>query len=176
MGTGTAQSERVSTSIFPWNHYPGAICLERAGMWPFECAAYSGGNVTRLGGASSVAPGVSCAAPGEWPRTTDAAWLARAIRAAGYRRTNCTGSAFVIQTQGRTRSGHDLYVWTTRGDQIAESGFARSRVGGVQVLHDRVRAVWHVRMRNVWVEAGPTTRLPPVARLGSLILATRRTH
>jgi hypothetical protein len=122
------------------------------------------------------AGGVPCSQPGAWPHTADAAWLARAIARSGFPRVGCTGSALVVDTGGRGRSGHDLYVWTVRARTNGGYRFARSSViAGVVVHFDRPRAAWRARGRGVWiwVEAGPTTpRLPPIERIRPLILAT----
>ena len=116
--------------------------------------------------------------PGEWPHTADAAWLARVLRASGYEEFGCTGSAFVVDTGGREPYGHDLYVWTSRSSGLPRlSTFVRTTVVGVAVWHDWLRGVWRVGTRNVWVEAGPTTRkLLPLRQLRRLIRATLTTR
>jgi hypothetical protein len=122
------------------------------------------------GGANSV---IHCAVRGEWPRTADAAWVAKVIATAGYKRTDCTGSAFVIDTGGRGRSGHDLYVWTTRSQSVPDYASPGTRSAGVDIQYDRIRAVWRGGSRNVWVEAGPTTRrLLPLKRIRKLVRAS----
>src|ERR671934_66653 len=113
--------------------------------------------------------GVPCEHPGEWPRTRDAAWLAHVLQRARYAREECTGSAFVIRL-----ARQDLYVWafTSRANRFP---YMRTvHVAGVAVHVDtRLRAVWRVRRRLVWVEAGPTSRtLPPLPRLAPLIRAS----
>jgi hypothetical protein len=119
--------------------------------------------------AAALLAGAPCSQPGEWPHTRDAAWLYQALRQTGYRRIGCTGSAFVI---GRPR--HDLYVWAFSAPRLSrEPGMRASRVAGVRVYWNRIRAVWRAGRRNVWVEAGPTTdRLPRPARLRRLVRAT----
>jgi hypothetical protein len=127
--------------------------------------------------ALAAALAVPCSHPGTWPHTADADWLARAVARGGYPRVGCTGSALVIDTGGRGRSGHDLYVWTVRSRTLGDYRFTRTtRVAGVRVRSDRLRAVWRARRRRVWiwVEAGPTTqRLLPLARLRRLVRATQ---
>jgi hypothetical protein len=99
------------------------------------------------------------------------------IAAAGYRRTDCTGSAFVIDAGDRGRSGNDLYVWAFDSAEVPNYSAVRARVAGVELQYDRTRAVWRTRGRNIWVEAGPTTmRLLPVDRLRKLVEATVTTR
>jgi hypothetical protein len=106
-------------------------------------------------------------------RPADLAWLIRAIRVSGFRKIGCTGSAFVVDTGGRGRSGHDLYVWMTRSRRVPHYSPRRTRIAGVVVQHDRIRAVWRAGERNVWVEAGPTTpSLVRLVRLRALVRAT----
>ncbi len=127
---------------------------------------------------SGAMPVVQCESPGNWPHTAHAAWVATVIAASGFKRTGCTGSAFVIDTGGSGRSGHDLYVWTTRGGPPTYSRL-RVTIAGALVQHDRLllRAVWRAGQRNVWVEAGPTTpKLIPLVRLRSLVRASLSTR
>jgi hypothetical protein len=113
---------------------------------------------------------VRCSYPGEWPHTADAAWTARVIAASGFKRIGCTGSALVIDTGGRGRSGHDLYVWTSRSKALPKYGSRLATIEGVLIHYDRLRAVWRVDARNVWIEAGPSTlKLLPLKRLRKLI-------
>jgi hypothetical protein len=47
------------------------------------------------------------------------------------------------------------------------------RVAGVRVHIDRLRAVWRAGRRNVWIQAGPTTRdLPAPSRWRRLVAAS----
>jgi hypothetical protein len=74
-------------------------------------AALAGGLLAAVGQQAALSGNaVSCSQRGEWPHTADAAWTARVIAASGFNRIGCTGSAFVIDTEGSGRSGHDLYV------------------------------------------------------------------
>jgi hypothetical protein len=119
---------------------------------------------------------VRCSRPGEWPRTADAEWTARVITASGFRGIGCTGSALVIDTGGRGRSGHDLYVWANRSNGLPDFGSQIHTIEGVRIHYDDRRAGWHVQGRNVWIEAGPTTlRLLPLNRLRPLIRASATT-
>ena|SRR2546427_12792963 len=146
--------------------------LARLGVVAFVAALSS----TALRGTAPAAPTVRCGHPGEWPHTADAAWTARVITAGGFAMIGCTGSALVIDTGGRGRSGHDLYVWTSRSKMIPRYGSRASTIAGVAIHYDRLRAVWRVGARNVWVEAGPTTRwLLPLERLRRLIRASTTT-
>jgi hypothetical protein len=128
-----------------------------------------------LAGTSDSARAVACDVPGEWPHTADAKWLARVLRASSYEQFGCTGSAFVIDTGGREVYGHDLYVWAFPNPAVPHPRtFVRTTVAGVAIWHDRLQGVWRAGTRNVWVEAGPTTRkLLPVTRLRRLIRATQ---
>jgi hypothetical protein len=120
---------------------------------------------------------VRCSEPGFWPHTADAAWTARVIAASGFKWIGCTGSALVIDTGGAGRSGHDLYVWTTRSTMLPRYGRRVMKIEAATIQYDRLRAVWRVRQRNVWIEAGPSTlRLPPLARLHNLIHASTTTR
>jgi hypothetical protein len=119
-----------------------------------------------------------CEAAGEWPRTADAAWTERVVKASGFPRIGCTGSALVVSTGRVGSSGHDLYVWarTTRRLGLWPD-MRRQRVAGVTVFANRLLAAWHVGRRSIWVEAGPSTpRLLPLARLRKLIRATVTTR
>ena len=62
---------------------------------------------------------VRCNVPGEWPHTRDGAWLWHRLKAAGYRKVGCTGSAFVIDYGGTGRRGHDLYIWALKTPHLA---------------------------------------------------------
>lgn len=116
---------------------------------------------------------VECAVPGEWPRTRDAAWLWNRLRAAGYRDIGCTGSAFVVDYGGPGLYGHDLYIWAFSADRRSSESRRYRVIEGVRVYGVRIRVAWRVGVRNVWVEAGPTTRqLPPVRVLAHLVRAT----
>ena len=132
--------------------------------------------VAAIGVAAACGQGnvaVECERPGDWPHTPGAAWVARVIAAAGYERTGCTGSAFVIDTGGRGRSGQDLYVWGWRGRVPRNYSRQRVRIGGVEIHYNRLRAVWQAREHVVWLEAGPTTRrLLPVRRMAPLVRAS----
>jgi hypothetical protein len=82
----------------------------------------------------------------------------------------------VIDTGGRGRSGHDLYVWANRSNGFPEFGSRLDTIEGVRIHYDRRRAGWHVQGRNVWIEAGPTTpKLLPLNRLRPLIRASTTT-
>lgn len=116
---------------------------------------------------------VYCAVPGEWPRTRDAAWLWNRLRAAGHRDIGCTGSAFVIDYGGRGQYGHDLYIWAASAARLTPETRRHRMIEGVRVYGVTVRVAWRVGGRNVWVEAGPTSRqLPSVSVLARLIRAT----
>ncbi len=116
---------------------------------------------------------IRCEHPGEWPHTAGAEWTARVIATAGYERTGCTGSAFVIDTGGTGPSGHDLYVWGWRGRVPPNYSKRRLRIGGAEIQYDRLRATWQAGERVLWVEAGPTTRrLLPLHRVRRLIRAS----
>jgi hypothetical protein len=100
----------------------------------------------------------ACAVPGEWPHTRDAYWLVGVLHRAGFEHHGCTGSAFTIEL----RRGGDLYVWAFTARRLrTEPGMSTRRVAGVRVHLNRIRAVWRAGRRNVWVEAGPTTRRLP---------------
>lgn len=111
-----------------------------------------------------------CAVPGEWPHTRDADWLARVLHRAGFERHGCTGSAFTVDLGRRG----DLYVWAFSARRLtAEPGMTTRVVAGTQVHLNRIRATWRAGRRNVWIEAGPTTRsLPPPARWRRLVAAS----
>jgi len=97
------------------------------------------------------------------------------IAASGFKRIGCTGSALVIDIRGRGRSGHDLYVWTSRSEKLPRYGSRLATVEGARIHYDRLRAVWRVGARNFWIEAGPSTlKLPPLKRLCKLIWASTR--
>jgi hypothetical protein len=99
------------------------------------------------------------------------------IAASGFKRIGCTGSALVIDIRGRGQSGHDLYVWTSRSKAIPKYGSRLATVEGARIHYDRLRAVWRVGTRNVWIEAGPSTmKLPPLKHLRKLIWASTRTR
>ena len=117
---------------------------------------------------------VPCGVPGEWPHTRDAAWTVKVLRTAGYGSNGCTGSALVVDLGGPGRTGHDLYVWAFTARRLAiEPGMHTVRVTGVRIHVDGLRAVWRAGRRNVWIEAGPTTRrLPRVARWRALVAAS----
>jgi len=119
--------------------------------------------------AALAAPAIPCKQPGEWPHTRDAAWLAQVLHRAGYARTDCTGSAFVIRLGGR-----DLYVWAFTSGSSRFPHMRALHVGGATVhVEARLRAVWRARRRLVWVEAGPTSHyLPRLSRLAPLIRAS----
>jgi hypothetical protein len=106
---------------------------------------------------------IRCEHPGAWPYTAGAQWTARVIDAAGYERTDCTGSAFVIDMGGSGAGGHDLYIWARRGRTPRRYSTRRLRVGETEIQYDRIRATWQAGEHVVWIEAGPTTRrlLPP---------------
>jgi hypothetical protein len=141
-------------------------------------AALAGGLLAAVGQQAALSGNaVSCSQRGEWPHTADAAWTARVIAASGFNRIGCTGSAFVIDTEGSGRSGHDLYVWANRSKALPRYGSRLATMEGVRIYYNLRRAVWHVRGRNVWIEAGPTTpRLLPVSRLRKLIRASTTTR
>ena len=115
---------------------------------------------------------VVCWSPGDWPHTTDAAWLARALRGAGLGSFGCTGSAFVVDLGGVASAGQ-IYVWTTRGP-VSEEPRARTRISGVVVSYDRVRGVWRAKGRNVnvWVQTASSEHLLPVRRWARIVRAT----
>jgi hypothetical protein len=120
---------------------------------------------------------VRCLYPGEWPHTADGAWTARVIAASGFKRIGCTGSALVIDTGGRGRSGHDLSVWAFRGKTLPRYGPRVATIEGVRILYDSRRAVWHAQARNVWIAAGPSTlKLLPLKELRALIRASTTTR
>lgn len=120
---------------------------------------------------------IRCEHPGEWPRTAGAEWTARVIDAAGYERTGCTGSAFVIDTGGSGTGGHDLYVWGLRGRTPPHYSIRRVRVSGTEIQYDRIRATWQAGAHVVWIEAGPTTRrLLPLENLRPLVRASLEVH
>jgi hypothetical protein len=120
---------------------------------------------------------VRCSQPGEWPHTADTAWTARVIAASGFKRIGCTGSALVIDTGGRHRSGHDLYVWANRSKTLPRYGPRVATIDGVRILYNSRRAVWHAQAWNVWIAAGPTTlKLQPLKELRALIRASTATR
>ena len=113
----------------------------------------------------------ACAAQGEWPQTRDADWVVRVLQRAGFEHHGCTGSAFTIGLGGR----RDLYVWAVSARRLSvEPGMRTRVVAGVRVHVNRIRGVWRVGGRNVWIEAGPTTRdLPPERLWRPLVAASR---
>ena len=120
---------------------------------------------------------IRCSQPGEWPHTAGAAWTARVIAASGFKRIGCTGSALVIDTGGRGRSGHDLSVWAFRSETLPRYGSRVATIEGVRILYDSRRAMWHTQARNVWIAAGPTTiKLLPLKELRALIRASTATR
>jgi hypothetical protein len=113
----------------------------------------------------------SCALPGEWPHTRDADWVVRVLHRAGFDQHGCTGSAFTIDLP----RGGDLYVWavTLRRFDV-EPNMRTQVIAGVRVHLNRSRATWRVGRRNVWIQAGPTTRrLPAWTRWRRLVAASR---
>jgi hypothetical protein len=116
---------------------------------------------------------VYCAVPGEWPRTRDAAWLWNRLRAAGFRDIGCTGSAFAVDYGGPGPYGHDLYIWAFSAARLRPESPRYRVIEGVRVYGMTVRVAWRVGGRNVWVEARPTSRQLPSARvLARLVRAT----
>jgi len=91
--------------------------------------------------------------------------------ACGFQHHGCTGSAFTIE-QPR---GGNLYVWAFTARRLrAEPAMSTRRVAGVRVHLNRIRAVWRAGRRNVWIEAGPTTRdLPPPSRWRGVVAAAK---
>ena len=83
----------------------------------------------------------------------------------------------MIDTGGQGRSGHDLYVWAYRSKTLPRYGTRVATIEGVRIQYNHRRAVWHVRKRNVWIGAGPTTlKLLPLNRLRTLIRASAATR
>ena len=113
----------------------------------------------------------ACALPGEWPQTRDADWVVRVLQRAGFKQHGSTGSAFTIELP----SGGDLYVWVFTARRLrTEPAMSTRRVAGVRVHFNRIRAVWRAGRRNIWVEAGPTTRdLPAPSRWSRLVVAAK---
>lgn len=112
----------------------------------------------------------ACALPAEWPHTRDADWVVRVLHRAGFERHDCTGSAFTIELP----RGGDLYVWALTARRLGiEPGMRTRLMSGARVRLNRIRATWRAGRRNVWIEAGPTTRtLPPPARWRRLVAAS----
>jgi hypothetical protein len=83
----------------------------------------------------------------------------------------------VIDTGGRHRSGHDLYVWANRSKTLPRYGPRVATIDGVRILYNSRRAVWHAQAWNVWIAAGPTTlKLLPLKELRALIRASTATR
>jgi hypothetical protein len=112
----------------------------------------------------------ACAVPGHWPHTRDADWLVGVLQRAGLEQHGCTGSAFTVDL-GR---GQDLYVWAFAARRLRVDPDMHVRlVGGARVHLNRLRAAWRAGRRNVWIEAGPTTRvLPAPGRWRRLVAAS----
>jgi hypothetical protein len=112
----------------------------------------------------------ACALPGEWPHTRDADWVVSVLHRAGFEHHDCTGSAFTIALP----RGGDLYVWAFTARRLGtEPGMTTRVVAGAKVHLNRIRATWRAGRRNVWIEAGPTTRtLPRPVRWRRLVAAS----
>jgi hypothetical protein len=114
--------------------------------------------------------------PGEWPHSRDAGWLWHVLQRAGYRKPDCTGSAFVIDYGGRGFYGHDVYIWAFTSPRLVPEFRRFQTIAGVRVYgFYEHRAMWRAGRRNVWVEGGPTSyRLPPARVLAPIVRATLR--
>ena len=114
---------------------------------------------------------------GPWTYECSAQWVRQVVRAAGYRMTGDTGSAWVAAGGGRS-----FYIWATEATsspkQIAKREHYRlvRRVAKAPVYDDGVRKFWPARGFIFWVEAGPRKdSIAPTAReLEPLIRASRR--
>jgi hypothetical protein len=66
------------------------------------------------------------AAEVNWCRTSDAAWIARVLSAAGYNKNSCSGAAYVVGGKGR-----DLYLWaTSEPGRLRDAGAAEAQWRG----------------------------------------------
>jgi hypothetical protein len=123
-----------------------------------------------MGLVALFAVSVACALPGEWPHTRDADWVVGVLHRAGFEHHDCTGSAFTLELP----RGGDLDVWAFTARRLGtEPGMRTRLMAGARVHLNRIRATWRAGRRNVWIEAGPTTRtLPPPARWRRLVAAS----
>jgi hypothetical protein len=108
-----------------------------------------------------------------WCSSPDAHWVDRVVHAAALPPSGCTGSALTVKLPG----GSDLYVWAFTGRRLAREPNMQTRtIAGARVHLNRFRAAWRVGRRNVWIQAGPTTRrLPLLWRWRRLVAASRTT-
>ena len=118
--------------------------------------------------------------PGPWTVCPEARWVGRVAERAGYRIVDETGSALVVEGQGR-----GFYIHATRMPRMTEQSFAatsrRGRlspagtVEGVEIFgYESQRRSWLAQQFVFWITPGPpaAARLPAVAEMGGLVRAS----
>jgi hypothetical protein len=148
----------------------GAVCA--AALVAVTSSAVAGIEATE----SSTAHGVRCSVPGEWPQTSDVAWLWQRLRASRYREIGCTGSAFTIDYGGSGSSGHDLYIWASTAPKLSTESPRYRVVANVRIYGNAIRVVWRAGKRSVWLEQGPTSRQLPHRNVLERLVRAATTH